>query len=357
MIAFSEKIWHDIPKNTKEVIDVENTIGKRIAAHRKRLGMTQEQLAEKLGITAQAVSKWENNQSCPDITAIPLLADIFQISTDVLLGLEEYTEPRSSAEAAIIDSPVEDTDGPRCRAKGELSFRITSLPLLGSAVLLMLVGILYLLSRLFEWDCTFWDILWPSTLLVFGVFGLISKFSAIGLVTACFGAFFLIYNLVPLPFSLGKDIPWFAVCCIIFGLFLLFTVFDARHKKQHKAGRKEHTNTYEINGSQLRCSSSFGEQRQLVTTDLLSGGSIANSFGEYIVDLSGVEAVADNCLLNASCSFGELKILIPKRYAVAHQTSTMFAGFSVDGTPDEMPAGYIQIKAAVNFGEIRVEYI
>ena len=54
------------------------TLGKRIAEHRKRLGLTQDALAEKLGITAQAVSKWENDLSCPDITMLPKLAEIFK---------------------------------------------------------------------------------------------------------------------------------------------------------------------------------------------------------------------------------------------------------------------------------------
>ena len=63
---------------------MEQTIGRRIAENRKRLGMTQDQLAEKLGVTAQAVSKWENAQSCPDITMLPRLAEIYGISTDAL---------------------------------------------------------------------------------------------------------------------------------------------------------------------------------------------------------------------------------------------------------------------------------
>ena len=49
------------------------TIGKRIAMLRKNHGWTQEQLGEKVGVSAQAVSKWENDQACPDITIIPLL--------------------------------------------------------------------------------------------------------------------------------------------------------------------------------------------------------------------------------------------------------------------------------------------
>ena len=48
----------------------QGTLGKRIAYHRKRLGMTQEQLAQRVGVSAQAVSKWENNLSCPDITIL-----------------------------------------------------------------------------------------------------------------------------------------------------------------------------------------------------------------------------------------------------------------------------------------------
>ena len=65
---------------------MEETLGKRIMRHRKDLGLTQDQLAEKLGVTAQAVSKWENDQSCPDITMLPKLANIFGTTTDQLLG-------------------------------------------------------------------------------------------------------------------------------------------------------------------------------------------------------------------------------------------------------------------------------
>lgn len=53
---------------------MEETLGKRIVFHRKRLGLTQDALAERMGVTAQAVSKWENDQSCPDIGALPKLA-------------------------------------------------------------------------------------------------------------------------------------------------------------------------------------------------------------------------------------------------------------------------------------------
>ena len=58
----------------------------RITALRKARAMTQEQLAQELGITAQAVSKWETGQSCPDITLLPKLAEVCGVRVDELLG-------------------------------------------------------------------------------------------------------------------------------------------------------------------------------------------------------------------------------------------------------------------------------
>lgn len=62
-----------------------DTIGSRIARRRKELGMTQEELSAKLGVSAQAVSKWENDLSCPDISMLPNLVKILDITTDELL--------------------------------------------------------------------------------------------------------------------------------------------------------------------------------------------------------------------------------------------------------------------------------
>ena len=72
--------------------------GQRIAALRKERGMTQEALAQKLGITNQAVSKWESDQCCPDIMQLPALAELFDISMDALFGREEPVRPRAEAE-------------------------------------------------------------------------------------------------------------------------------------------------------------------------------------------------------------------------------------------------------------------
>lgn len=63
-------------------------IGLKIKSLRKEHGITQERLAEYLNISPQAVSKWENGTALPDITLVPALVSIFEISADVLLGIE-----------------------------------------------------------------------------------------------------------------------------------------------------------------------------------------------------------------------------------------------------------------------------
>lgn len=65
------------------------TLGANIANYRKKLDLTQDALAQKLGVTNQAVSKWETEQTCPDIQLLPQLADIFGITLDELFGRDE----------------------------------------------------------------------------------------------------------------------------------------------------------------------------------------------------------------------------------------------------------------------------
>ncbi len=70
------------------------TLGRRIARLRREKELKQEELATQLGISSQAVSKWENDQTCPDITALPALAEILGVTVDELLtGKTQETEP------------------------------------------------------------------------------------------------------------------------------------------------------------------------------------------------------------------------------------------------------------------------
>ena len=82
------------------------TLGARICALRKAQCMTQEQLAEKLGVTFQAVSKWENEIACPDVLLLPAIADIFGVSIDELFGRAP------AVPAAEAFAPAEETPPP-----------------------------------------------------------------------------------------------------------------------------------------------------------------------------------------------------------------------------------------------------
>ena len=61
------------------------TIGSRISKYRKEKGMTQEELASRLGVSSQAVSKWENDLSCPDISLLPALCQALGVTSDEML--------------------------------------------------------------------------------------------------------------------------------------------------------------------------------------------------------------------------------------------------------------------------------
>ncbi len=65
------------------------SIGETIASLRKKKGMTQNELAEKMNVTDKAVSKWERDLSCPDINTISKLADILDVSVEELLKVKK----------------------------------------------------------------------------------------------------------------------------------------------------------------------------------------------------------------------------------------------------------------------------
>ena len=63
-----------------------------LRTEREKLGITQTQLAEMLGVTPQAVSKWENARSYPDIETLVRLAELFSMTVDRMLGREDSEE-------------------------------------------------------------------------------------------------------------------------------------------------------------------------------------------------------------------------------------------------------------------------
>ena len=64
------------------------TLGRMIASLRKERGMTQLELAERMGVTDKAVSKWERDLSCPSVETLPKLAELFRVSVDELMQVK-----------------------------------------------------------------------------------------------------------------------------------------------------------------------------------------------------------------------------------------------------------------------------
>lgn len=291
---------------------MEQTLGKRIVAHRKRMGLTQDQLAEQLGVTAQAVSKWENDQSCPDITMLPKLAERFGISVDALLGCDE---PAKEAEVVTECSTSRVYDGEDDEDEDEESDGNSTWEVnwdsgrksgLLFAVMLVWVGTLTLISRLFGWeDASFWDILWPSALMFWGIGVLLKQFSIFGTVLTVSGLFFLVDNLNILTIDFGLEylLP---IALLICGVGLLLDAL----RKPKKGGFRVMHNGREVNsktsfsthGETFVCSVFFGERNNQVCLDRLSHGAVTVSFGEAKVDLSGCREIAPDCTIDVSCS-------------------------------------------------------
>ena len=79
------------------------SIGEKIRQLRKGKKLTQEQLAEYLAVSAQAVSKWETGLTCPDIDMLPRLAVFFGVTTDELLDVDRRRIDRE-VEALVTES-------------------------------------------------------------------------------------------------------------------------------------------------------------------------------------------------------------------------------------------------------------
>ncbi len=100
-----------------------DTIGKRISEYRKKKNLKQDELAEMLGVSPQAVSKWENDLSCPDISLLPELSRILGVSIDeIVQGKKEEPivsilpeEQRKDIDKLMLRIVVDSEEGDRVR--------------------------------------------------------------------------------------------------------------------------------------------------------------------------------------------------------------------------------------------------
>lgn len=334
---------------------MEETLGKRIVSNRKRIHLTQDQLAERLGVTAQAVSKWENDQSCPDINMLPKLAQIFGVSTDELLGHEM---PQPVHEVEIVTE--EENDGIHFQKDNwEFKWDSSRTESITFACLVLMVGVLTFLSRYLNWGVGFWSILWPSSLLVYGVKSTLQKFKFFSLGCALFGGYFLTTNLNLINFDLDSALI-FPLIIVLFGLSLLV---DALRKPKKPTFRMKHNHSdkasshFQESEENFDCSLSFVERNVVVSLPLLSSGTAKVNFGELTVDLTKCQKISNDCSIDLSCSFGELELLVPSSCKVDDLISRPFATVEYTGLPDDDADTVIHVNGECSFGEITISYI
>ena len=105
------------------------TLGKKISEYRKLSNMTQEDLAVQLNVTSQAVSKWENDLSIPDLPILIELSNLFHVSLDELVKQKENSVPvvvdqglRKPADQMILKIKVLSCEGDRVSVNLPLGF-------------------------------------------------------------------------------------------------------------------------------------------------------------------------------------------------------------------------------------------
>ena len=96
-------------------------LSEKIGALRREKGLSQEALAERCGVSRQAIGKWENNISTPSIDKLVLLADVFDVSLDELVGRKFKDEYTQLKELVIKLVPSEIKFGPKDEVSSVIS--------------------------------------------------------------------------------------------------------------------------------------------------------------------------------------------------------------------------------------------
>lgn len=341
---------------------MEERLGKRISAHRKALGLTQDALAEQLGITAQAVSKWENDQSCPDITMLPRLAEIFCCTTDELLGLT--AKEITVAETAIPEEPGNASADP----SSKIRWNALASPVGAFGLWLFLTGLVTLVDSLLPYPqaladpsyrCPLMDITLSCGIFAFGLCFLFRRFSLLRLACVCFGGV-CVLHLITQPGIADMDwrIPLWAGLAL-FGLDIFLDILLGRRRTISKGHYSLSCmqNYFDTEADSFRCATSFGDNTRRVTMPRLSSGRAEVSFGELTLDLTGCQQFTADCSLELHSSFGELTVLVPRTCRAEINVQTAFASCSTYGSPEPDASAGIYVNGNAAFGHITFRYI
>ncbi len=325
------------------------TMGERISKLRREKSMTQEELAEKLGVSAQAVSKWENNVCCPDISIIPKMASIFGVSTDMLLGVEEAPKAAEAKAEAV----------PKKALKAwKRSFKLHAL---APALFVILLGASLLWNSMAGLGIGFWKIFLIDGIIAIGACAVFSRITPFSLGALALG---VIYHLVAFDVIKWTDkydgmiIP---ALIILVGLSMFYNVLFPKkcHKRIINGINTDKSTRFDAKEQDgvLEYSLSFGDDSYCVNSTDFKGGSISVSFSDATVDFSNVTELADGAELDVSVSFGELTILLPRNIAIIDgDKNGVFSDFASSGGSPDADAKPLILTASVSFGVLNIKY-
>ena len=337
-------------------MEYKETMGKRISDLRKGKGMTQDQLAQIMGVSAQAVSKWENDLSCPDISILPQLADALGVTTDELLG-----------KVQLRSLSVED-GAPKKEKKMHtvnVSLQMAKWEKIVFSLLLVGIGVVFLLNALhvisLSSGITLWSVLWPFFLTCMGVMLCRKELNPVSLGLALFGLYMLLFNLgiIPQQYRLTWSMIWPAALILVGLTVLLGYLFPKRKGEGEGIFHVEKGDpVFECSeeGGFIKVEAAFSSQAKKVTGDVpFRGADIDMSFGNLTFDLT--EAVIENgATIQADVSFGSATILLPASVGVKSENSAAFGGVNCpEGDPNASIR--INLKGDVSFGKIEVQYV
>ena len=336
-------------------MEYKETMGKRISDLRKSKGMTQEQLAQRVGVTAQAVSKWENDLSCPDISILPQLAEALGVTTDELLGKVQLR--------SLSLEDAEKTEKHKHTVNVRLNLKKWEKVIF--ALLVMGLGIVFLLSALHVIQLgegiSLWSVLWPFCLVLMGVMLCKSDLSPVSLGIALFGLYMLLYNvgIIPPQYKLTWSMIWPAALILIGLTVLLGYLFPKRKESGEGFFHVEKGDPvfeYAEEGGYVRVESAFTTQTKRVTGDEpFRGAKIDMSFGSLTFDLTEAN-IENGATIDADVSFGSMTLRLPAFVGVKSESSAAFGGVNCPAG-DPNAAIRINLKGDVSFGKIEVEYV
>jgi len=330
----------------------QQSMGKRIMQLRKEKGYTQEQLAEMMGVSAQAVSKWENDVSCPDISILPMLAEKLGVTTDELLGVKPI-EPK----VVIVDG--------QSKKDGDGSFSVSwdggknvKKDGIWFAVLIIVLGLAFLVQRLGLVSFGIWSIVWPAVIIGLGISWMVKRFSFFAVAVAGLGVYFLLFNLGVISLILTWGIIWPSLL-VLLGLTILYETLIPHKNKWcgvNVVGNKDKRSQYREENGFVNYECSFSEENRKVAAEDFLGGDIEISFGKSELDLTAIKRINQNAKLDVEVSFATFDLIVPKTVRVFLKSDKSFGSIQMNGEPNPDASMALNVDGEVSFGTMNIIY-